>query len=80
MRHTDHSKAWVRVYTSDMKTMMAEVNFDEFLQQHRDVIDVTKNEVLIPFQIEFKNANVTVTIADWFVHQVKPEWRPDTNR
>ena len=80
MRHTDHSKAWVRVYTSDMKTMMAEVNFDEFLQQHRDVIDVTKNEVLIPFQIEFKSANVTVTIADWFVHQVKPEWRPDTNR
>jgi hypothetical protein len=36
---------------------------------------VTKNEVLIPFQIEFKSSSVTVTIADWFVHQVKPEWR-----
>ena len=75
MRHTDHQNAWVRVYTSDGKTQLAEVNFAEFLQQHKDVIDVTKNEVLIPFQIEFKSSSVTVTIADWFVHQVKPEWR-----
>lgn len=74
MRHTNHQDVWVRVYTSDMKTMMAEVNFAEFLAQHADVIDVTRNEVLIPFQISFKSANVTVTVPDWFVKPVKPEF------
>lgn len=75
MRHTNHEDVWVRVYTSDGETQLAEVNFAEFLEQHRDLIDVTKNEVLIPFQIRFKSANVTVTIADWYVQQVKPEWK-----
>lgn len=37
-------------------------------------IDVTKQEVLIPIVVEFKNIGVTVTIPDWMIHDVTPDY------
>lgn len=75
MRHTNHQDVWMRVYTSDAKTVLAEVNFADFLEQNKEYINPALNEVLIPFQVEFKSAAVTVTIADWYVQEVRPEFR-----
>ena len=72
MRHTNHEDVWVRVYTADMGAVLAEVNFAKFLADNRAFIDVTKNEVLIPFQINFKSANVTVTLPDWYIEIIYP--------
>ncbi len=72
MRHTNHEDVWVRVYTADMGAVLAEVNFADFLAENKAFIDVTKNEVLIPFQINFKSANVTVTLPDWYIEIIYP--------
>ena len=37
-------------------------------------IDVSKQEVLIPIIVEFKNIGVTVTIPDWMIHDVTPDY------
>jgi hypothetical protein len=38
-------------------------------------IDVTKQEVLIPIIVEFKNIGVDVTIPDWMIHPVTPDYK-----
>ena len=72
MRHTNHEDVWVRVYTPDQKELLAEINFAQFLNKYSDMIDVTKNEVLIPFQIIFKPTEVTIKLPSWFVETVRP--------
>ena len=72
MRHTNHEDVWVRVYTPDQKELLAEINFAQFINKYSDMIDVTKNEVLIPFQIIFKPTEVTITLPSWFVETVRP--------
>ena len=72
MRHTNHEDVWVRVYTPDQKELLAEINFAQFLNKYSDMIDVTKNEVLIPFQIIFKPTEVTIKLPNWFVETVRP--------
>ena len=37
-------------------------------------IDVTKQEVLIPIIVEFKNTDVIVTIPDWMIHDITPDY------
>lgn len=48
------------------------LNLADFLAKYSDKIDVTKQEVLIPIRIEFKNANIIVSIGDWVVEEVIP--------
>ena len=74
MRHTNHQDVWMRVYTSDMQTVLAEVNFAEFLEQNSLYIDTTLNEVLIPFQVKFKSSQVEITVPDWMVENVDPDF------
>lgn len=74
MRHTNHQDVWMRVYTSDMQTVLAEVNFAEFLEQNSLYIDTTLNEVLIPFQVKFRSSQVEITVPDWMVENVDPDF------
>ena len=48
------------------------LNLADFLAKYSDKIDVTKQEVLIPIRVEFKNANIIVSIGDWVVEEVIP--------
>lgn len=74
LRHLDHENVYLKVLDAEGKEM-ASVNFAEFLQENREHIDCSKNEVHIPFKIEFKSlSDVVVTLPDWWVLHVKPDF------
>ena len=43
----------------------------DFLNQFPQV-DITKQEVLIPIEVEYRHAGVTITIPDWMINNVTP--------
>ncbi len=51
---------------------LASVHLPTFLSEH-DEIDLTGNEILIPIAFRFKDADVEITVPDWYVEDVKPE-------
>ena len=71
MRHEDHEEVWLKVVNAD-GTAIAEINFAEHIAEHG--IDVSKNECQIPFRIEMKSASVNITVPNWFIENVKPEF------
>ena len=57
----------------DGRTLLAEVNLAEFLAEN-PVIDCSRNEVLIPIRMEFVSGKVVVTVPEWYIEDVKPEF------
>ena len=72
MRHKDHSEVDVCVRNAGGKEM-AKVNLADFLAANL-MIDCTRNEVLIAIRLEFKNADVEVSVPEWYIEMVKPEF------
>ena len=62
MRHMNHREE-----------LLAEINLADFLAAN-PMIDCSKQEVLIPIRIEFKAGAIKVTVPEWYVEQVKPEF------
>lgn len=74
LRHLDHENVYLKVLDAEGNEM-ASVNFKEFLQENSSQIDCSKNEVHIPFKIEFKSlSDVVVTLPDWWVMHVHPDF------
>ncbi len=73
MRHQDHENVNVRVVPSDGGEPLAEVNLAEFLAANPE-IDCSRHEVLIPIRIEFKSGHVTISVPEWYIEDVKPEF------
>lgn len=73
LRHLDHENVFLKVLSSD-GIELASVNFDEFLRENSSYIDCSEQEVLIPFKIEFKSSKVEITLPDWLVTHIKPEF------
>lgn len=73
MRHKDHENVNLRVLSLE-GTELAAVNFAEFLTANSDYIDCSKQEVLIPFKVGFKSADVEITMPDWVVTDINPEF------
>lgn len=74
LRHSNHHDVCLRLVSSDGSNILAEVNFAEFIESHRDMIDVTRHEVLIPFKIGFKSAEIEVSLPDWMINNITPEF------
>ena len=74
MRHKNHEKVSLCVRPASGGEPLAEVNFAEFLAAHEDIIDCTKHEVLIPIRIEFKSGTVSISVPEWYIEDVKPEF------
>ena len=73
MRHKNHQDVELVLRSGDNE--LARVNFAEHIAKYD--IDTDLQECIIPFRIEFKTANVTVTVPNWFVENVTPDWRND---
>lgn len=73
MRHSDQTSVYLLVESADGKEL-ARISFADHLAANPQ-IDVTKNECLIPFEIRFKSAEVTITVPAWFVENISPEFK-----
>ena len=72
MRHTDHENVNLDLTDANGKNM-AHINLADFLAAN-PVIDLTKHEALIPIRIEFVSGKVVVTVPEWYIEDVKPEF------
>jgi hypothetical protein len=73
LRHLDHENVYLKVLSQGGEELAC-ICFADFLQKNSTYLDCSKHEVLIPFKVEFKSANVEVTLPDWFVVEINPEF------
>ena len=73
MRHQNHEDVCLKVMSFD-GTELASVNFDDFIKENSRYIDCSKQEVHIPFKVEFMSAKVEISIPEWWVMHVHPDF------
>ena len=73
MRHAKNSEVEFELVDKATQEVVHTLMLKDFLEKFPQ-IDVTKQEVLIPIVVEFKNIGVTVTIPDWMIHDVTPDY------
>lgn len=73
MRLDNHSAAYLRLAGADGSSLI-EVNLAQHIARYN--IDVTKQECVIPFRIEFlpNTSSVSITLPTWFVVNIAPEF------
>ena len=46
----------------------------DYLRRYEDEIDVTKQEALLPIEINFTQTNVEITLPQWYIEDIIPGW------
>ena len=73
MRHSKDADVEFELVDKSTGKVVHTLKLADFLNEFSQ-IDVTKQEVLIPIIVEFKNIGVDVTIPDWMIHNVTPDY------
>ena len=71
MRHSNHEDVYLKVTGPDGATMV-QINFAQHIAKYR--IDVTRQECVIPFRIEFASASISITVPSWYIEYITPEF------
>lgn len=73
MRHKNHGNVSLRLL-NEAGDLLTEIDFAQHIAKYD--IDVTRNECLIPFRIEFKGTtlNMEISVPTWFITNVTPEF------
>lgn len=73
MRLSNHSAAYLRLAGDDGSSLL-EVNLAQHIARYN--IDITKQECVIPFRIEFlpNTSSVSITLPTWFVVNITPDF------
>lgn len=74
MRHAKDADVEFELVDKSTGEVVHTLKLADFLNEFSQ-IDVTKQEVLIPIIVEFKNIGVDVTIPDWMIHNVTPDYK-----
>ena len=77
MRHTADNDVEFELVDRASGAVLHTLALKDFLEDYKDYVDVTKQEVLIPIVVEFKTVGITVTIANWVVNNVTPGFGND---
>lgn len=77
MRHSANNNVEFELVDRATGTVLHTLKLKDFLEQYKEYVDVTKQEVLIPIVVEFKTIGITVKIADWVVNDVTPGFGND---
>lgn len=46
----------------------------EYVTENAKIMDITKQEALLPISIEFKSIGVTIEVPGWAIEEIKPEF------
>lgn len=71
MRHEDPANVEFELLDKKTGESLHTLKLADFLRQFPQV-DITKQEVLIPIEIEYRHTGVTITIPDWMINDVTP--------
>ena len=75
---TDSAAKNQKLYEAGAGAIVLKSLFEEQIMMEADwlgpIIDCSKHEVLIPIRIEFKSGEITVSVPEWYIEQVKPEF------
>lgn len=74
MRHTKDSDVEFELVKKSTGEVLHTLALSDFLTMYPQ-IDVSKQEVLIPIVVKFTNLGVTVTIPDWLIVDVDPDYK-----
>ena len=74
MRHTKDSDVEFELVKKSTGEVLHTLALSDFLTMYPQ-IDVSKQEVLIPIVVKFTNLGVTVTIPDWLIVDVNPDYK-----
>lgn len=56
------------------KVLVDAASVYDFLQEHKDEVDVTRQEALLPISLVFDQLSVEIKLPGWYVEDLEPGW------